>query len=80
MSKISRLRKKMRDQGLWKTTRRVIHESLKAISKERGENDHMFHWKYDDLVDVVSHAGLKIEKVHWQKRPYDHCVYLCCQR
>jgi len=80
ISKLSRLHKKLRDQGLWKTTKRVIHESLKVFSEQKGENDHMFHWQYDDLVDMVKSAGLSIEKIHWQKPPYDHCVYLCCKR
>jgi len=78
--KISRLRKKLRDQGLWKTAKRVIYESFKLILKQKGESDHMFYWKYDDLVDLVGLTGLKIEKVHWQKRPYDHCVYLLLQK
>lgn len=78
--KISRLRKKLRDQGLCKTAKRVIVESLKLLSRHKGETDHMFYWSYDGLVDLVGATGLTIEKVHWQKRPYDHCVYMLSQK
>ena len=77
---ISRLRKKLRDQGLYKTTKGVIYKTFKFISKLREESDHMFHWKYDDLADLIGLTGFKIEKIHWQKPPYDHCVYLLLQK
>ena len=80
-SKISRLQKKMRDEGLWKTSRHVASKALRSILEfKKADDDHMFHWNYDDLVDMVSLTGFDIEKCYWQKPPYEHCVYLLLQK
>jgi len=79
-SKIARLRKKMKDQGLWKTSKQVVSKTLRAILKSNEESDHMFHWNYDDLVDMVGVTGFNIRKCYWQKPPYEHCVYLLLQK
>lgn len=78
-SKLSRLRKKIRDQGLRHTGKEVCSKALRFVLKDKESNDHMLHWKYDDLADLVEAAGFAIEKVHWQKPPNDHCVYLLLQ-
>ncbi len=79
-SKISRLRKKLRDQGLRKTTKAIIYKSLESFLKPKKEDDHMFYWKYDDLVDLVGLTGFQIEKIYWQKPPFEHCVYVLSQK
>lgn len=44
------------------------------------EDDHMFHWRYDDLVDLLKTTGFTITKEHWQKPPFTMCVYISARK
>jgi hypothetical protein len=37
---------------------------------------HTFCWTYDNTIDLLKKTGFRIEKEHWQKKPYDMCVYI----
>lgn len=41
---------------------------------------HMWKWRKDDLVDLIQRNGFFIEKLAWQKPPYDYCVYALCSK
>lgn len=42
------------------------------------KNHHTIHWRKEDLVDLVERNGFFVEKLVWQKPPYDYCIYMLC--
>jgi SAM-dependent methyltransferase len=48
----------------------------KRIPKVISGRDHMFHWKYSDLIDLLGKTKFRIIKEHWQKPPFDMCIYI----
>ena len=68
---LARIKKKMRDEGVIG----VFHGIISRLTHKRLD-EHMFHWRYDDLLDLIRITGFKVEKIHWQKPPFEHCVYL----
>ena len=40
------------------------------------EDKHLFHWKELELIDLLRAAKFTISKTHWQKAPFDMCIYL----
>jgi SAM-dependent methyltransferase len=42
------------------------------------KNHHMIQWRKEDLVDMVERNGFFVEKLVWQKPPYDYCIYMLC--
>ncbi len=51
----------------------ALKRKLKGTEKEN--DDHMFHWNYDDLINLLQVAGFIIVKEHWQKEPFSMCIY-----
>ena len=44
--------------------------------REQEVNDHTFHWHYADLCFILKEQNFQIKKEHWQKPPFDMCVYM----
>lgn len=76
---ISKVKRIFRYEGSIGLVRAVIRK----IMKERGKKipkDHMFHWEYEDLIDLMQTTGFKITKEYWQKPPFTMCVYLSARK
>ena len=41
---------------------------------------HMWRWSKDDLVNLVEHNGFDIDKLVWQKPPFQNCIYMLCRK
>ena len=72
---LSRIKKKMRDGGAIGVFRGIVSQIT-----HKHQDEHMFHWRYDDLLDLIKITGFEVEKNHWQKHPFEHCVYLTAQK
>ena len=48
----------------------------KALKKKGWATSHIFHWKYDDLIDLLHKNKFRIIKEHWQTFPLDMIVWL----
>jgi SAM-dependent methyltransferase len=46
----------------------------------RAKYDHTFHWKYEDLLDLLHVTNFSVMKEHWQKPPFDMCVYIMVRK
>jgi SAM-dependent methyltransferase len=73
---LSRARKVLRDEGPLalggKAFARLLH---------RAEDDHhVWHPTYEELIDLICICSFKVQKVHWQKPPNDHVVYILAFR
>ncbi len=42
-------------------------------------DDHTFRLKYSELMDLFGKTGWKVLKEHWQKPPFNYCIYICCE-
>jgi ubiquinone/menaquinone biosynthesis C-methylase UbiE len=40
------------------------------------DKDHLFHFTYHELLDLILKAKFVVTKEHWQKPPHDYCLYL----
>ena len=67
---IDRIKRRFRNDGI-----RGICEALYLRVTREGD-EHMKEWTYDELLDLFLKSGFHIEKIHWQKAPNDHCVYI----
>jgi hypothetical protein len=43
-------------------------------------DDHMFRLTYSNLMDLYVKTGWHIIKEHWQKHPFQYCIYACGQK
>lgn len=68
-----RVARKIRQEGLPGMVR-VVAARVRTLI--RGPRDHTFHWRYEDVIDLLDRSGFVIVKEHWQKPPYAMCVYL----
>jgi SAM-dependent methyltransferase len=68
----ARIQKKIRDEGLVNTGRAIVRRILGSADHD----EHIWHPTYQNLVDLLKTAHFSIEKVHWQKPPNDHVVYI----
>lgn len=80
---IDRAKKKFRDEGISGLTKAVgnkINSTKRKLARVPIEEGHMKVWKYEELLSIIKYSGLQIEKIHWQKPPDDHCVYICATK
>jgi SAM-dependent methyltransferase len=68
-----RVARKIRQEGLPGMVR-VVAARVRTLI--RGPRDHTFHWRYEDVIDLLDRCGFEVVKEHWQKPPYTMCVYL----
>jgi ubiquinone/menaquinone biosynthesis C-methylase UbiE len=79
--KLSPLRKvetKFRKDGLSGVAAAVMRTigAKKSLEPDDGlQGDHIFRLTHSELLDLLERTGWRITKEHWQKAPYDHCIY-----
>jgi SAM-dependent methyltransferase len=69
---------KLRTGGRAGLLRAALRKSAGAIGIDLHNPDdhHIFHLSYEQLADLLAVVGFRAEKVHWQRPPFDYCVYL----
>ena len=70
-----RIKRSLRAKGIKGLKRTLLERLLHHVNLTRHE-DHMFHLTYEELNDLIKQSGYKITKEHWQKSPFEHCIYL----
>lgn len=79
ISMVSKIKRKFRQEGLTGLARGAIRKVMRKREKKMPD-DHMFHWKYEDLIDLVHTTGFNVVKEHWQKPPFTMCIYLSAKK
>jgi ubiquinone/menaquinone biosynthesis C-methylase UbiE len=69
---VSRALKKLRDDGLAAT----FAAAARRLTGRTEKDHHVWHPTFPQLMELLKSARFEIGKVHWQKRPYDQCVYV----
>ncbi|MCX6985033.1 MAG: hypothetical protein NT118_09845, partial [Lentisphaerae bacterium] len=69
LSVFSKIRRKLENDGV-----RGLVDSI--IQKLFQKDDHMYHLTYNQLLDLFEKTGWSVVKEHWQKPPYDFCIYV----
>ena len=77
---LSRIKKKMRDEGFIGVFRSIVSRLANRHLSIHRNSGHMFHWRYDDLLDLVRITGFEVEKIHWPKPPFEHCIWLSARK
>ena len=80
---IDRIKKRFRDEGisgLMKAIENRVNRIKYRLTGEEIEEEHMKVWRYEELLNFIECSGLKIDKIHWQKPPDDHCVYISAMK
>lgn len=44
------------------------------------EDHHMFHFTHRQLMELLAAAQFTIVREHWQKFPFDYCIYVSATR
>jgi ubiquinone/menaquinone biosynthesis C-methylase UbiE len=44
------------------------------------KDDHIYRFTYEQLLDLFRKTGWKIVKEHWQKPPFDFCIYASAEK
>ncbi|MCP4606225.1 MAG: methyltransferase domain-containing protein [Proteobacteria bacterium] len=52
-------------------------ETVKSEIFKEKTDDHMFRLTYSQLLDLHAQTGWHVTKEHWQKPPFEHCIYIC---
>jgi hypothetical protein len=66
------VRRKLRNEGVAETAK-ALARRFAGMSEE---DKHIWHPTYSELSELFAFAGFSIDKVHWQKPPYDHVVFM----
>ena len=53
---------------------------LKTFSRKPPGDKHMRSFGYEDLVGLFRNTNFEIRKEHWQKPPYDSCIYIAAAK
>jgi len=69
---LSKINNKFRRDGF----KGILEGTLNRIWFAKENDDHMFHWNYENLIDLVHKTNYQLIKHHWQKPPFDFCIYL----
>jgi len=40
------------------------------------DDDHMYRFKHRELLELLTTTGFEVDKEHWQKDPWDFCLYI----
>ncbi len=77
-SLVARAANKLRTDGLRSVLGAALRKSAASVGIQlRNPDDHhIFHFSYDQLVDLLAAVGFHTDKVHWQRPPFDFCLYL----
>ncbi len=74
-SLLARIRLKIKKEGIFAAFK-AISNRITGCFKRKKNGGHTFHFKYKELIDLLSITGFEIEKEHWQKPPFSYCIYL----
>ena len=81
--KISRLRKKIRKKGVKLGVKNFLKKDLSAVLPKTAstneafvDDDHLYHFSYANLVDLLEKTSFRIDKEHWQKPPWEYVLYV----
>ena len=80
---IFKINSKIRREGLKGLTRAVVARMRrpgKRLDDQKKADDHMFHWNYKDLIDLLHITRFDVIKEHWQKPPFTMCIYLSARK
>lgn len=70
---------KIRREGLAGLGRAAFNRMRRWL-RGGAEDDHMFHWNYEDLRDLLREGGFTVTKEHWQKPPVNYCIYISARK
>lgn len=73
---LSRVRKKVRDEGM----KTALLALAKRVSGRTQTDVHIWHPTYADLLELLRLTHFAVEKIYWQKPPFDHVVYLMARK
>ena len=80
---IFKINNKIRREGLKGLARAMVvrmKKLAKRFGKQKQTDDHMFHWDYKDLIDLLHATSFDVVKEHWQKPPFTKCIYLSAKK
>lgn len=66
--------------GLLRSISRSFHQLGTSDRPSHHTDDHMFRFTYETLMDLYMKTGWDIVKEHWQKPPFQFCIYVCGQK
>ncbi len=75
---MQRISGKIKTNGLAATAKGIFEKVLGKINKRF--DDHNFRFSRESLVQLVTDAGLQVEKEHWQKPPFSYVLYLSARK
>jgi ubiquinone/menaquinone biosynthesis C-methylase UbiE len=76
---LSRIINKLKRDGLLGLLQAVMRKTRHSI-KSKEEDDHMFRLTHDNLINLYNTTGWNVVKEHWQKPPFQYCIYACGQK
>ncbi len=59
---------------------KAVKYELKVFSAKPLDDGHMCRWQFEDLQGLLKRMNFEIAKVHWQKKPYEDCVYIAARK
>ena len=83
-SVLTRLVRKVRSDGpasILPAIRNNLRQKLRpARPPEEGNDHHIWHPDYEELLQLLQRTHFAVEKLHWQKPPHDFCIYLMARK
>ena len=58
----------------------LLHTISTKFLRFRSIDDHMFRLTQSELMDLFMKTGWDVVKEHWQKAPFQSCIYACGQK
>jgi SAM-dependent methyltransferase len=78
-----RVANKLKRDGLWALLCSIPERCGSFGHKEQPtvhSDDHMFRFTYKSLMNLLELTGWELKKKHWQKAPFQHCLYASAQK
>ena len=76
MAKVRKLIPKLKkNKKLWPG--KVEKINFEKLSNKKGSSaEHAFHWKYEDLINLLQTSKFEVLKEYWEKPPATMCLYI----
>ncbi len=58
----------------------IVNAVSRKITRNKNHTDHTFHWKYEDLIDLMHITEFTVEKEHWPKSSFDKIVFFSAKK
>jgi ubiquinone/menaquinone biosynthesis C-methylase UbiE len=81
-SKMAKMATLFKNEGV-KGVAAVINTKVSSLLTKgtlEGDDHHLYHLSYEHLKNLMEATGYTIVKEHWQKPPFQHCIYICGQK